>query len=206
MGESCCRNKCDSLKSLADKQRKVLWSVLLINAFMFFVEYFWGIYAHSQALMADSLDMLGDALAYASTLYVIGMSNFAKARSSQFKAWLMIVLGLSVFAKTLYSFYYGHSPKDHIMLVVAFVALIANAFCLWLLTKHKNDDINFRSVWICSRNDIISNSSVLFAAFLVGYFKSAWPDILVGFLIAALFLKSAFGILTDSTEVLNANK
>jgi cation diffusion facilitator family transporter len=203
MGESCCQNKCDSLKSLADKQRKVLWIVLAINGFMFFVEYFWGLYAHSQALMADSLDMLGDAFAYASTLYVVGMSNYAKARSSQFKAWIMIALGLSVFAKTIYSFYYGHQPLSVTMFVVAFIALIANAFCLWLLTKHKNDDINFKSVWICSRNDIISNSSVLIAAFFVSYLNTAWPDIVVGLLIAFLFLKSAVNILSDSAEVIN---
>jgi len=205
MGQSCCENKCESLQGLAEKQRKVLWTVLTINALMFFVEYFWGLYAHSQALMADSLDMLGDALAYASTLFVVGKSNVAKARSSQFKAWIMIVLGLSVLGKTFYSLYFGHKPLEFTMLLVAAIALLANSFCLWLLGKHKNDDINCRSVWICSRNDIISNSSVLVAAFLVNYFNSAWPDIVVGALIAFLFLKSAFGILHDSAEVISAD-
>lgn len=203
MADSCCHNKSESLKNLAQKQRKVLWFVLVINALMFFVEYAWGLISHSQALMADSLDMLGDAFAYASTLYVIGMNNRAKARSSQFKAWLMIFLGLSVFAKSVYSLFFGFMPTEKIMLSVALVALLANTFCLWLLNKHKNDDINFKSVWICSRNDIISNSSVIIAALLVGFFHQPWPDLVVGFGIALLFLKSAINILKESAVALS---
>lgn len=206
MGASCCENKSDSLKGLVKKQKKVLWIVLALNAIMFFVEYFWGLFAHSQALMADSLDMFGDALAYASTLYVISMSLQAKARSSQFKAWIMIILALSVLVKTAYSMMYGFVPMEKVMLVVAISALTANAFCLWLLSKHKNDDINFKSVWICSRNDIISNSSVIVAAILVSFVQHPWPDIVVGLGIAALFLKSAIEILKESSEVLNAAK
>jgi cation diffusion facilitator family transporter len=206
MGASCCENKCDSLKGLVQKQKKILWIVLSINAVMFFVEYLLGFFAHSQALMADSLDMFGDALAYASTLYVINMNLRAKVRSSQFKAWIMIFLGLSVLAKTVYSMMNGFVPTEKIMLSVALMALAANAFCLWLLSKHKNDDINFKSVWICSRNDIISNSSVIVAAILVGLVQHPWPDIVVGLGIAVLFLKSAIDILKESSEVLSVAK
>ncbi len=202
MGESCCHNKSDSLKKLAEKQRKVLWIVLVINGSMFFVEYFWGLIIHSQALMADSLDMLGDALAYASTLYVIGMSNTAKIRSSQFKAILMIALGVSVFIKTAHNLMNGFVPSENIMINVALIALVANIASLLLLTKHKNDDINFKSVWICSRNDIVSNISVIIAAVTVGFVKHSWPDIVVGLGIALLFIKSAIDILKDGAKEL----
>jgi Co/Zn/Cd efflux system component len=55
-----------------------------------------------------------------------------------------------------------------------------------------------RSTWLCSRNDIIANLSVLVAAIAVKVFHASWPDIVVGVAIAALFLKSAFTVLRES--------
>jgi Co/Zn/Cd efflux system component len=51
------------------------------------------------------------------------------------------------------------------------------------------------SVWLCSRNDIIANTSVLLAAAGVWLLSSGWPDIAVGLGIAALFLRSAFHVI-----------
>lgn len=198
MGESCCQKKSEDLKFLVKKQKKVLWIVLLINALMFFIEYIWGYLAGSQALMADSLDMLGDALAYGSTLFVISSSMSAKAKSAFFKALIMLATGLSVFAKTIYHFFILEVPRDQIMLTVAVLALAMNGLCLFLLTKHRNDDINFKSVWICSRNDIVANSSVIVAALLVAWLSSPYPDLIVGLGIAVLFLKSAISVMKQS--------
>lgn len=191
MASSCCDNKAEDLKVLAKSQAKVLWIILIINLVMFFVEFYFGYVSHSQALMADSLDMLGDALAYASSLYVINLGIKAKAKASVFKALLMLLTGFGVLAESLYSFYSPSLPEHETMTVVAVLALSMNAFCLYLLNKHKNDDINFKSVWICSRNDIISNLSVIFASFLVYYFNSHLPDLIVAIGITFLFIKSA---------------
>ncbi len=201
MGSSCCQAKEEDLKGLVKKQKKVLWAVLIINAVMFFVEYFWGIYSSSQALMADSLDMMGDALAYGSTLFVIGGSLTAKAKSSMFKSIIMIVTGLTVLGKTLYQFFVLAAPKEQVMLIVAIIALVMNGLCLYLLTKHKDDDINFKSVWVCSRNDIFANSSVILAAVLVWFGWGPYPDLIIGLLIALLFMNSAVGLLKESWEV-----
>lgn len=198
MSKACCDSKSDDLKFLRAGQKRVLWIVLVVNAVMFLVEYSWGLWANSQALMADSLDMLGDAMAYASTLFVVERGAGAKIKASQFKAWLMIVLGLSVVLKAIYHFMAPQLPHQNSMLALAVIALVANAYCLWLLTRHKNDDLNFRSVWICSRNDIIANLAVILAAILVGYFSSAWPDLIIGLGIAILFIKSAIGILQEA--------
>ncbi len=204
MGTSCCQGKEEDLKVLVKKQKKVLIIVLLINALMFFVEYVFGIYSGSQALMADSLDMLGDALAYGSTLFVITGSAIAKAKSSIFKCVIMIVTGLSVLAKTIYQFFILGGPREEIMFTVAIVALVMNSICLFLLTRHKDDDLNFKSVWVCSRNDIFANLSVIAAAVLVGLGVGPYPDLVVGFLIALLFMKSALSLLKESMEVLRA--
>ena len=196
MASSCCANK--DLDGLASRQAKVLWIVLIINSVMFFVEFFLGWFSNSTALIGDSLDMLGDALAYGSSIYVVNKSLSHKIKASQFKAYLMAFLGLIVFSRAIYRFIYQVVPEFEIMAYVGTVALIANAICLWLLTQHKNDDINFNSVWICSRNDIIANIGILLAATLVFFLNSSWPDLIIGLVITLLFLKSATGILKEA--------
>ena len=198
MADHCCQKKSDDLKDLAKKQAKVLWTVLAINLVMFFAESISGFIAGSTALMGDSLDMLGDALAYGSSIYVIGTSIQAKAKASLFKASIMVALGLLILGQAIYKTFFLSTPDYEFMGIVGMVALIANVICLMLLTAHKDDDINFQSVWICSRNDIIANTSVILAGLAVYYVKSPWPDLLVGFGITLLFLKSAMGIFKDS--------
>lgn len=200
MSSSCCDNKAEDLKNLAQRQAKVLWAVLAINLTMFFAEMFYGIISESTALIGDSLDMLGDALAYGSSIYVVNLGLSSKIKASRFKAYLMIVLGIIVSIRAIYRVAYQVIPETEVMTIVGSIALVANLLCLFLLTKHKDDDINFSSVWVCSRNDIIANTSVLAAAGLVFYFNSSWPDLIVGFGITYLFLRSALGILEEAKK------
>ncbi|MCH2535355.1 MAG: cation diffusion facilitator family transporter [Bdellovibrionales bacterium] len=201
MTDSCCANKEQDLKALASKQAMVLWVVLVINFVMFLAEFLFGWISDSTALIGDSIDMLGDAFTYGSSLYVVNRKLSAKILASRFKAYLMIVLGLIVFVRAIYRFLYQVIPEIEIMGIVGVVALLANLICLALLTRHKSDDINFASVWICSRNDIIANTSVLVAVFLVYQFEYSWPDIIVGLGITILFLRAAFGVLRDGNKL-----
>ena len=202
MADSCCQKKGDDLKLLAKRQANVLWIVLGINLTMFFVEFAAGIYYQSLALTGDSLDMFGDALAYGSSLYVVSKGISAKARASQFKAVLMIVLGIAFGINAAYRVFFEANPNPTAMGIIGVIALGLNLVCLALLTRHKSDDINFTSVWLCSRNDIIANTSVLVAAGLVAITGTKWPDLIVGGAIAFLFLRSAFFILKESKSIL----
>lgn len=196
--KSCCEAKSTELEQLRTKQKNVLLIVLLINALMFFVEFTFGILSKSTALLADSLDMLGDATVYAFSLYVINKSMKWKASAALLKGVLITVFGLYVFGEAIYKAMSDVVPMAKTMGVVGLVALAANSACLMLLLKHRDDDINMKSTWICSRNDIIANTGVLLAAFCVSYFNSKWPDIVIGLIIAFVFLKSAFHILKES--------
>lgn len=202
LSEHCCHSKTEDLKSMAREQARVLWIVLLLNIAGFILEFYSGLRFHSASLSADSLDMLGDSLAYASSLYVINLGTRAKIRSSQFKGILMLLFGIFVGIKTIYEFLSGQYPDAHAMSVIGIVVLAINTFCLFLLTKHKNDDINFKSVWLCSRNDMIANISVLCAAGLVAYTSSKIPDVIVGIGIAVLFLKSSFVVLSEARQAI----
>ena len=84
------------------------------------------------------------------------------------------------------------------MLATGALALTANAVCFYLLFRHRADDINLRSTWLCSRNDLIANSAVLAAAVGVAWSQSFWPDVIVGVGIAGLFLRTAASVLRES--------
>lgn len=198
MAKSCCENKTSELTILREKQAYVLKIVMVINFVMFIGEFSAGIWAHSTALMGDSLDMLGDAIVYAFSLYVLHRSEKTRATAALLKGFIIIIFGLWVCFAALSKSFSDAAPITETMGIVGFIALVANTVCLILLTRHKDDDINMKSTWICSRNDIISNVGVLFAAVLVTLTHSKWPDIITGFIIATLFLKSAWPILTES--------
>ncbi len=194
---SCCECKGEALARLREKQSRMLKAVLAINAVMFGVELVSGILGRSTALLGDSLDMLGDATVYAVTLYVLDRAPVWRAKASVMKGVVMTLLGLGVLIEAVAKILRPVVPHVGAMGAIGLLALIANGVCLFLLLRHRQDDINMRSAWICSRNDIIANVSVLAAAVVVRASGSWWPDVVVGVGIAALFLTSAFGVLRE---------
>ncbi|RYZ77590.1 MAG: cation transporter [Proteobacteria bacterium] len=198
MGKSCCENKASELAALRAKQGNVLKIVLLLNAVMFGIEFVAGYLSKSSALMADSLDMFGDAAVYGLSLYALHRGALWRARAGLSKGLVMAAFGLFVLGQVAYRTWVGTVPVAETMGLIGGMALAANAICLWLLYAHRSDDINMRSTWLCSRNDIIANVGVLGASSLVALTQSGIPDRVVGFGIAILFLKSAYEVLTEA--------
>lgn len=202
--DHCCAAKTDELASLRSEHRKILVTVLAINAALFVVEAVAGILANSTALLADSLDMFGDAIVYGFSLYVLGRSTEWKVKAALVKGAIMASFGLGVLFEVIQKIVSGVVPSAETMGLVGTLVLIGNGICFLLLYRYRSDDLNMRSTWLCSRNDIIANAAVLLAAVAVGVFEAAWPDILVGAGIAALFLKSALTVLTESVSGLRS--
>jgi cation diffusion facilitator family transporter len=200
----CCANKEGELARMAGnaKQRRVLQIVLGLNAVMFCVEFSAGAVAGSASLMADSVDMLGDALVYAMSLYALERSVRWKAGAAFAKGGFILVFGIGVMIEVALKIANGVPPSSAIMLGFGALALAVNAVCLTLLWQFRKHDVNMASTWECSRNDVISNLGVLAAAGGVALWHSPWPDILVGSAIALLFLRSAFRILAASRQAL----
>ena len=196
----CCDDKSCEVEALRGRQSSTLKAVLVINASMFVVELTAGLIAGSVALIADSLDMLGDALVYGFSLYVIARGMRMKAVAAMFKGAIMAAFGLFVLGQAVYKIIVPEVPVFEAIGAVGLLALAANALCLALLWRHRGDDINMKSVWLCSRNDIIANVSVLFAAAGVWLTGSGWPDILIGLAIALLFLRTAFSVLREAAQ------
>jgi len=196
--DDCCEAKASELIALRDRQRRVLVTVLGVNAAMFLLEAGAGLLAGSTALLGDSLDMAGDAGVYAFSLYVLQRSGVWRARAALAKGLVMVAFGVGVLLEALAKLGSPAVPSPELIAGVGALALAANGFCFALLFAHRGDDINLRSTWLCSRNDLIANCAVLVAAALVAFFASAWPDILVGVGIAALFLRTAASVLRES--------
>jgi Co/Zn/Cd efflux system component len=190
----CCENKACAIEALRERQSGTLKIVLVINTVMFVVALAGGLLADSSAVIADSLDNLGDALTYALSLYAVGRGERAKGWVAMLKALLILAAALLVVGQIVYKLMNPAVPIFEAMGLIGLLALAANGTCLALLWKHRREDVNMSSVWECSRNDIASNLAVIAAAGLVWVFGSGWPDILIGALLALLFLRSAMRV------------
>ncbi|MDP2142857.1 MAG: cation transporter [Gallionella sp.] len=201
---NCCNDKACELDALRGRQSSTLKTVLAINAVMFVVELAAGLLGDSISLVADSLDMLGDAMVYGFSLYVVARSSTMKARAALLKGGIMAAFGLFVLGQAIYRIAFPQLPVYEAIGAIGLLALAANGTCFFLLWRHRADDINMSSVWLCSRNDIIANIAVLFAAVGVWLTHSGWPDILIGLALASLFLHSALHVLRDALKELKA--
>lgn len=198
--DSCCENKASELAALRERQGRVLYLALAINALMFVIEFSAGWLAGSTALLGDSLDMFGDASVYALTLFVLQRSERARTGAALFKGICMLLFALLVIADALRQLVTPELPQAGWMGAISLLALCANGLCFALLYRHRSDDLNMRSTWLCSRNDLLANTSVLVAAVLVQLYASRWPDFAVGLAIALLFLHSAWQILGQAWQ------
>ena len=183
---------------IEERQRGVLLTVFWINAVMFVAEFGGGLLAHSTALLADSVDMLGDAIVYGFSLHAVARGPLAKARAALVKGVLMAGFGVGVLMEVVRKLVEGSIPSASLMEGIGLVALAANTACLLLLSRHRGDDVNMRSAWICSRNDVVANGGVLLAAVVVAITGSAWPDIVTGLVITAIFGTSAVGVIRQA--------
>jgi Co/Zn/Cd efflux system component len=172
-----------------------LWVVLAINLIIFAGEFGAGLWADSTALQADSLDSLGDALVYLLSLVVLARSVRARAGAALVKGGIQALFGIGVLIEVATKVLHGAEPLAPVMAIAAGAALIANTTCFGLLYRYRADDINMRSVWLCSRNDVIGNAGVLITAGVVALTGFAWPDWVFGALMALLFLSTSLTVI-----------
>ncbi|HYQ70881.1 MAG TPA: cation transporter [Gammaproteobacteria bacterium] len=199
----CCDNDC-AVDVVSGRQRKTLRIVLGINAVMFLVIAPAALYGRSTALLADSLDNLGDALTYGLSLYAVSRGAATKARVALFKGWLIFLAACAVGLQISYRLFVPSTPVFEVMGAFSLLGLAANSLCLYLLWRHRHEDVNMSSVWECSRNDIMANVSVFVAAGAVWLTDSGWPDIVVALGLVWLLLRSSNRVITSAMAELRA--
>lgn len=200
---NCCDN--DTAAELArGRQAGTLVSVLAVNAVMFVVITAAALYSMSSALLSDALDNLGDTLTYGLSLYAVSKGPVVKARVALFKGGLIFLAACAVAAQIVYKLFVPTVPVFEVMGLFAFLALAANALCLALLWRHRDEDVNMSSVWECSRNDVVSNLAVLAAAGAVWLTAAGWPDLLVAACLVAFLMRSALNVIQSARAELRA--
>jgi Co/Zn/Cd efflux system component len=203
MAECCCPPPLN-LDSQRGNQayRRALWAVLAINAAMFLVEIGAGLAAGSASLQADALDFLGDAANYAISLFVVGLALRFRATAALVKGATMGVFGLWVIGTIVWHATHGTLPSAFTMGTIGLAALVANAASFGLLWAYRGGDANMRSAWICTRNDVLGNVAVLFAAIGVFGTGTGWPDVIVAAIMAVLALQGAAVVTRHATREL----
>jgi len=181
-----------------NEQKSLLYILLAINGVMFFVELFAGIAGQSAGLIADSFDMLADSLVYIISIYAIGKAYEKKEQAARLSGYFQIILGSFLLLEIARRFIMGHEPQSQLMIIISFIALIANIICLFLINKHKDGEIHMRASWIFSKNDVIANTGVIIAGFLVYLLSSPWPDLLIGIFIVTVVIRGGLTILSET--------
>jgi len=197
MSAGCCDNETADAFAVQGR-RNTLYVVLCINVLLFVAELTAGIWADSKGLIADSADNLGDSLVYGMSLLVVARSLRWRAGAAFVKGLIQLAFGIAIVIGIVASLLGEPRPIGVVMMAIAGLALIGNLTCFLLLMKHRSEDVNMRSVWLCSRNDVIGNLGVIIAGALVITLNSYWPDIIVATLVAAVFLHTAWSVLRES--------
>lgn len=202
MSDSCCGKTVD-VAALEARQKRVLITVLIINAATFLMVVAAALMARSSSLLSGGLDNLGDALTYAMSLAVVGASMRAKAKVAVFKG--LLILGAAVVVGVQISLHLINPavPVAETMGLAALLNLAANAWCLKLLSPYRDGDVNMASAWECSRNDVWEGFAVLAAAAGVWLFGSGWPDLIIAIGLLLMFLRSSWRVLGRAFNELN---
>jgi len=206
MGCCDCGPSEKDVASASPAFRRVLLWALIINFSMFGVEIVAGILSGSVSLQADAIDFLGDAGNYGISLAVATMALAWRARAALLKGTTMGLFGLWVAGSTLWQLFHGGVPDATTMGTVGFLALVANVSVAAMLYRYREGDSNMRSVWLCSRNDAISNVAVMLAALGVFGTGTNWPDLIVAAIMAGLALSSSWSVIRHARSDLAQGK
>jgi Co/Zn/Cd efflux system component len=180
-------------------ERKLLWTVLLINFGFFALESITGLISKSMGLVADSLDMLADALVYGLSLYAVGRAVQAKQNVARISGYFQMILAVIGFSEVIRRFVSVDNPPNYTtMVVVSFLALVGNVICLYLLRQTKSNEAHMKASMIFTSDDVIINIGVILAGGLVYLFQSNKPDLVMGTIVFVIVTRGALRILKIS--------
>jgi Co/Zn/Cd efflux system component len=199
MSERCCNHPSSGA---GPRYRKTLWIALAVNAAMFLVEVLASAASGSAALAADAADFAGDAANYGLSLAAIAAGGAWLSRAAMVKGLAMGAYGCGVLVLAGWRLWLGQPPEPVVMGAVGLLALAANFGVAWLLYAYREGDANMRSVWLCTRNDVLSNLAVLAAAAGVFGTASVWPDVAVAAVMSSLALSSSVSVLRHAQREL----
>ncbi len=186
------------LTARSEEQRRVLIVLLTINATMFVAYFVTGVIGESMGFTGGSLDMLADAAVYGIGLYAVERAASVKICADFLSGVFQVVLALSMAGEIVRRVIWVSNPEPLYMVTISLVALVANAVCLMLISKHRDGEVHMRASWIFSKNDVIANVGVTCGGFLVYSLGTRWQDLVIGAIIVGVVLRGGLTILADA--------
>lgn len=180
------------------EKRKTLWVVLWLNVAIAIGFFAVGYFADSNALLANGLDNSSDAIVYALSLLALTRSRTWKRGAARFSGIMLLIFSAGVIFDAYRRFVEGSDPGGILMMAMAFIAGLVNLYCLRLLQKVENKDVNMRAATTFSFNDFISNGGIIIAGIVVLITGANWPDLVVGIAVACIALYGGVQILRDT--------
>ena len=188
------------LTSADHQQRRTLLIVLILNALLFLGLGIGGIMADSSALLANAVDNASDSVVYLISFVAIGRAASWKRGAARLSGILLLVFAAGVLIDVGRRWWFGTEPVGWTMMGLALVAAIVNLICLVLLRRDQSGDVNMEAAETFSLNDFASNGGILVAGGLVMWLDQAWPDLVVGMLVAAIAVKGGIEILRSASD------
>ena len=182
------------------QQRRTLLIVLILNALLFVGLGIGGLVADSSALLANAVDNASDSVVYLISLVAIGRAASWKRGAARLSGILLLVFAAGVLIDVGRRWWFGTEPVGWTMMGLALVAAIVNLICLVLLRRDQSGDVNMEAAETFSLNDFASNGGILVAGGLVMWLDQAWPDLVVGMLVAAIAVKGGIEILRSASD------
>jgi cation diffusion facilitator family transporter len=192
-------------EATAAGQRKILSIALALNAAMFVIGIAAGIFAQSSGLVADALDMLADAFAYAIALLAVNRTALFKSGAASASGIILLILGAGVLLDAGRRGYFGSAPDSGVMIAVATLSLCVNFSVLYMLGRHQDrNEIHLRASFIFTRADVVANCAVIFTGTILLFSKFRYLDLLVGAAIGLYIIREALEILAEAREARQA--
>lgn len=183
--------ECGHASANTRAERKTLRIALVLNATMFVVGMAAGLWAQSSGLMADALDMLTDATAYALGLMAVTRGIRFKQYSARWTGATLILLSAGILVDVVRRFLFGSEPLGAAMVGFSLLSLCVNVTVLQMLARYRAGEVHMRASWICTRADVVANFGVLASGLVVLATGWRYADLVVGVAIGIYVGKEA---------------
>lgn len=178
--------------------KRVLAAVIAINLAAFAVVAIGSWFANSASLAANTLDFAADAATYGLSLWAIGKTVTVRSAAALVKGASLAAMALGILGFAIWRAVVGLPPEGVAISGLGLFGAAANLVAALLLVRYRKGDANVRSVWLCTRNDLIQCLAVAATGGVVLVTGSRWPDLAVGVLLALVFLGSASQIVQQA--------
>jgi cobalt-zinc-cadmium efflux system protein len=191
-----------------------LWLALVVSLLIVTVEVVGGVLGRSLALLGDSAHVLTDVLTVGIAILTLRLGRmrhtprrtFGYHRAEIFAALVngstLIGVALLIIYQAFLRLQQPPTVQGPLVLAVASVGLLGNLVMAGLLAPNRKTSLNVRGAFLHALSDTLSSLAVIISSLIIIFTGYNGVDPLVAALIGVLIIRSAYGLVRDSTNIL----